>query len=63
MGLEVYLYVLFTMMFIFILNGVNINAIMKQNKEIEAKLLVLTLSFILSYLLTSFVMAFLGWGS
>lgn len=60
MRLEIYLYIFFTMMFIFILNGVNINAIMKQNKEIEAKLLVLTSSFILSYLLTNFVMAFIG---
>lgn len=60
MKLEIYLYVFFTMMFIFILNGVNINAIMKQNKEIEAKLLVLTLSFVLSYLLSNFVMAFIG---
>lgn len=60
MKLEIYLYVFFAMMFIFILNGVNINAIMKQNKEIEAKLLVLTSSFILSYLLTNFVMAFIG---
>lgn len=60
MRLEIYLYVFFTMMFIFILNGVNINAIMKQNKEIEAKLLVLTSSFVLSYLLTNFIMAFIG---
>lgn len=60
MRIEIYLYVLFTMMFIFILNGVNISVIMKKNKEIEAKLLVLTSSFILSYLLTSFVVDFIG---
>ncbi len=60
MKIEIYLYVFFTMMFIFIFNGININAIMKQNKEIEAKLLVLSLSFIGSYLLTSFIMAFIS---
>lgn len=57
--LEICLYIVFTLMFIYILNGVNINAIMRQGHELEAKLLVLTLSFILSYLLTSFVIAFI----
>ncbi len=60
MRLEVYLYTFFTLMSVFILNGVNFNAIMKKNKEIEARLLVLSLSFALSYLLTNFVMSFIG---
>ena len=33
---------------------------MKRGKVIEAKLLVLTLSFALSYLLTNFVLAFIN---
>lgn len=60
MRIEVYLYTFFTLMSIFIFNGVNFNQFMKKNKEIEAKLLVLSLSFSLSYLLTNFVMGFIG---
>ena len=58
MGLDIYLYVFFTLLSIFILNGVHWEKLMKKNKVIEAKLLVLTLSFALSYLLTNFVLAF-----
>lgn len=60
MRLEVYLYTIFTFLAIFILNGINWQVIMKKNKEIEAKLLVLSLSFALSYLLTNFVIDFIG---
>lgn len=60
MRIEIYLYTFFTLMAIFIFNGVNFNQFMKKNKEIEAKLLVLSLSFGLSYLLTNFVMDFIG---
>ena len=60
MSIKVYLYVFFTMLSIFVLNGVNFSAIMKKNKEIEAKLLVLSLSFALSYLLTNFVIDFVS---
>ena len=58
MGLDIYLYVFFTLLSIFIFNGVHWEKLMKKNKVIEAKLLVLTLSFALSYLLTNFVLAF-----
>ena len=60
MGINIYLYVFFTLMAIFIFNGVNIEKIMKKNKIIEAKLLVLSLSFALSYLLTNFVIDFVS---
>lgn len=60
MKIEIYLYTFFTLMAVFIFNGVNFSAIMKKNKVIEAKLLVLSLSFALSYLLTSFVMGFIN---
>lgn len=60
MGIKVYLYVFFTLMAIFIFNGVDFNRIMKQNKVVEAKLLVLSLSFALSYLLTNFVFDFIS---
>ncbi len=60
MDIKVYLYVFFTLMAIFIFNGVNFNGIMKKDKVIEARLLVLSLSFALSYLLTNFVMDFVS---
>ncbi|MCI8671656.1 MAG: DUF1146 domain-containing protein [Bacilli bacterium] len=60
MELKVYLYVFFTFMSVFIFNGINFNLIMKKNKVIEAKLLVLSLSFALSYLLTNFVIDFIS---
>ncbi len=60
MGIKVYLYVFFTLMSVFMLNGVNFNGIMKKGKVIEAKMLVLSLSFALSYLLTNFVMDFIS---
>ena len=59
MKIEIYLYVFFTLMSVYIFNGVNFNGIMKKGKVLEAKLLVLTLSFSLSYLLTNFVMDFI----
>ena len=60
MRIEIYLYVFFTLMGVFVFNGVNFGPIMKKGKVIEAKLLVLSLSFALSYLLTNFVMDFIG---
>ena len=60
MDLKVYLYVFFTFMSIYMLNGVNFEKIMKKNKNIEARLLVLVLSFSFSYLLTNFVIDFIS---
>lgn len=60
MGIEIYLYVFFTLLSIFIFNGINWEKFMKRGKVIEARLLVLVLSFALSYLLTNFVLAFIN---
>ncbi len=60
MKIEIYLYVFFTLLSVYMLNGVNFNLIMKKGKNIEAKVLVLALSFCFSYLLTNFVMAFIA---
>ena len=60
MDIKVYLYIFFTMMSVFILNGINFNGIMKKGKVIKAKMLVLVLSFALSYLLTNFVLDFVS---
>ena len=58
--IDTYLYIFFTFLCIYMLNGVNISAIMKKNKVAEAKILVLVLSFSFSYLLTNFVMSFIS---
>lgn len=60
MGIEIYLYVFFTLFAIYIFNGINWEKFMKKGKIIEARLLVLTLSFALSYLLTNFVLDFIN---
>jgi uncharacterized integral membrane protein (TIGR02327 family) len=59
MNYEILLYVFNIMLSLYVLSGVNINAFIKTNKEVEAKLLVIILAFIMSYLLTNFVLTFL----
>ena len=60
MNIKIQLYIFFTLMSVFIFNGVNFDNIMKKGKLIEAKMLVLCLSFGLAYLLTNFVMDFIS---
>lgn len=60
MDIKVYLYVFFVLMGVFVFNGVNFGAFMKKGKVIEARLLVISLSFALSYLLTNFVIDFIS---
>ncbi len=42
------------------LSGINFEKFMRKNKVIEARLLIMTLGFIFSYLLTNFVIDFLN---
>ncbi len=60
MEAKVYLYVFFTLMSIFMFNGVNFGPIIKKGKIIEARLLVLSLSFAMGYILTNFVLDFIS---
>lgn len=60
MNIDVYLYAFFTILAIYMFNAVNWEKFLKKNRFIEAKLIVLTLSFALSYLLTNFVLSFVG---
>jgi len=53
------LYVLFTLISAYILSSINYNNFFKKNKIIEARLFVILLSFIMSYLLTNFVTDFI----
>jgi len=60
MNYKIYLYSLFTLLSIYIISGINIEKIMKKNRIVETKLLVICLSCALSYLLTNFVVDFIG---
>ena len=60
MNYKIYLYAIFLFLSIFTLSGVNFEKIMKKNKVIEARLLIMVLSFALSYMLTNFVYDFLN---
>ena len=53
------LYVLFTMLSAYILSNINYKNFFKKNKIWEAKIFVILLSFIMSYLLTNFVADFI----
>jgi len=53
------LYVLFTMLSAYILSNINYKNFFKKNKIWEAKIFVILLSFIMSYLLTNFVTDFI----
>ena len=54
------LYVLFTLVSAYILSSINYKNFFKKNKVWEAKLFVILLSFIMSYLLTNFVTDFIA---
>lgn len=60
MNYKIYLYALFVFASIFILSGVNFEKIMKKEKVIESRLLVMSLSCCMAYLLTNFVIDFLN---
>lgn len=54
------LYVLFTLVSAYILSSINYNNFFKKNKIIEAKIFIILLSLIMSYLLTNFVVDFIS---
>lgn len=60
MNYKMYLYAIFLFLSIFVLSGINFNNIMRKNKVVEVKLLIMCLSIALSYLLTNFVVDFLN---
>lgn len=60
MNYKIFIYAIFLFLSIFVLSGINFEVIMKKNKYIEARLLVMCLSAALSYLLTNFMFDFLN---
>ena len=59
MPFKVYIYVITVLLSTYALSGINFDHIMKKNKPIEARIIVLLLSFISGYLLTNFITDFL----
>lgn len=59
MAIKAFLYVIFSLLSAYILSSINYNNFFKKNKTIEARIFIILLSFIMSYLLTNFVVDFL----
>lgn len=57
------LYIIFTFVAAYGISGINFNGIIKKNKEIESRILVIVLSFALGYLLTNYVYDFINLAS
>jgi len=60
MSIKVLIYVVTTFLSVFTLTGINFNKFWKKEKELEARLFVILLSFIMSYILTNFIVDFLS---
>ena len=54
------LYIVFSFLTAFALSGINFNNIIKKNKTIEVRILVIILSLSIGYLLTNFVLDFVN---
>ena len=60
MQYKIYIYVIAVLLSTYTLSGVNFEKIMKRNKVIEARILVMLLSFGLGYLITNFIVDFIS---
>ena len=61
MNVKIYLYIVTTLLSAYALSGINFNKFWRSKKEIEAKIFVILLSFIMSYLLTNFITDFFAY--
>ncbi len=60
MNYKLYLYVIMTLLSTYTLSGINFDKFMKKNKIIEARILVIIISFIFGYILTNFISDFIN---
>lgn len=58
MNIKIYFYVFFVMLSAYTLTGVNFDKLMKKNKVWEARILVVSLSIIMGYIVTNFIFDF-----
>lgn len=60
MNYTVILYIVFTFLGAYGISGINFNGLIKKGKDKEAKVLAISLSLAIGYLLTRFVIEFLS---
>lgn len=60
MNYKLLIYVFNIMLCIFSLSGINFEKIIKKNKVIETRVLIIILGLVLAYLLTNFIFDFLS---
>ena len=60
MNAKVYIYILTTLISAYTLTGINFNKFWISKKNVEAKIFIILLSLIMSYLLTNFITDFLS---
>ena len=60
MNAKVYIYMITTLLSAYTLTGINFNKFWNSKKSIEAKIFVILISLIMSYLLTNFITDFLS---
>ena len=60
MNVKVYLYIITTLLSAYTLTGINFNKFWNSKKSMEAKIFIILLSLIMSYLLTNFILDFLS---
>ncbi len=60
MNYKLILYIFFAFVAAYGLSGINFNGIIKKNKVVESRVLVIVLSLCISYLLTNFVIEFVN---
>ena len=59
MSIKIYLYIITTMISAYSLTGINFDKFWRCKKNIEARVFIIILSLIMSYLLTNFIVDFL----
>jgi len=59
MSIKIYLYIITTMISAYSLTGINFDKFWRSKKNIEARVFIIILSLIMSYLLTNFIVDFL----
>ena len=59
MNYKLILYIIMVLLSTYTLSGINFNNLFKKNKVIEAKIFVVSLSIVMGYLLTNFIVDFI----
>ncbi|MBQ3020840.1 MAG: DUF1146 domain-containing protein [Bacilli bacterium] len=60
MNIKVYIYIITTLLSAYTLTGINFNKFWNSKKTTEARIFIILLSLIMSYLLTNFITDFLS---